>query len=352
MQAGKVTMVRGPATVRLGGACTLLGMDVSGMTVQVRNGRELPFEPSPGCTLALEGGDAWDADPLTTGTAMWAGLVERILGMSGRRLAVMLVGATDTGKSTLSTYIANAAIGRGLAPCVIDGDIGQGDLAPPAAIGAALVRDQVVDLRDVAAGYYEFVGSVTPAGSERLVVCSMKSMLARTRRISRLHIINTDGYVADGGAAYKRMLARALAPTVIVCLGRNEGLTFALARGRWLFLHARSSGQTAKTRSERAGRRMDQFMRHVGGGLATMDASKTRFVYRGRPTSLPIAARLFARASIEGTFVGLGLRGIVTGFGVIESLDGEIQIRTGVKDFDAVYLSNIALKGGAEERRY
>ena len=345
----KVTMVRGPADVRVEGSCRLLGMDVSGRTVQVRPGRALPFEPAPGCVLHVEGGEVWDADPADAGTAMWAGLAERILDMSGRRLVVMLVGGTDTGKSTLSTFLANIAVARGIFPCIIDGDIGQGDLAPPAAMGSALVREQVADLRDIATTLYEFVGSVTPSGSERLVANRMRSMLARTRRISRLHIINTDGYVSDGGIAYKRMLARAVAPDVIVCVGR-DGLASALARGSWILLRARSSGQAFKTRSDRIGRRMDQFTRHVGEGTATLQPDGVKLVYRERRISLPRTAGLFAPSSMEGMFVGLGRRGTVTGFGIIESLDGGIRIRTGASDFDTVYLSDIALRGGIEER--
>jgi len=345
----KVTMVRGPAAVRAEGSCRLLGMDVSGRTVQVRAGKALPFELSSGCTLHVQGGETWGADPSSAGTAMWAGLAERILGMTDRRLVVMLVGGTDTGKSTLSTFLANVAIARGIFPCMIDGDIGQGDLAPPAAMGAALVRGHVADLRDIETTHYEFVGSVTPSGSERLVARRMRSMLARTRRISRLHIINTDGYVSDGGIAYKMMLARALAPDVIVCVGRG-GLASALARGPWVLLRARSSGQAFKTRSDRIGRRMEQFMRHVGEGAASVQLSKIRLVYRERRISLPRAVSHFLPSSMVDMFVGLGRRGTMTGFGVVEGLDGDIRIRTGTSDFDTVYLSDIALRGGVEER--
>jgi polynucleotide 5'-hydroxyl-kinase GRC3/NOL9 len=323
-------------------------MDVGGRTVQVRSGKALPFEQAQDCTLDIHGGDSWDADPSEAGTKMWEDLVNRILSMSGGRLVVMIVGAADTGKSTLSTYIANMAIARNILPCVIDGDMGQGDLAPPAAIGAALVREQAADLRDVEAGYYEFIGSITPAGLERLVADRMKSILTRTKKVSCLHIINTDGYIADGGAAYKKMLARKIAPCVIVNLGRGDHLSL-LARGRWLFLRAPSSGQATKTWSDRAGRRMDQFMRHVGEGAASVRTDRVRFVYRARPISLSMATRLFL-PSMEGMFVGLGLRGIVKGFGVIDGVNEELRVRTGVGRFDTVYLSNIALRGGEECR--
>jgi polynucleotide 5'-hydroxyl-kinase GRC3/NOL9 len=324
-------------------------MDVSDRTLNVRAGRVLPFEHFSGCKLVMEGGEAWQAEPSRAGTAMWAGLVDRILGMSKRHLVVMIVGTTDTGKSTLSTYLANRAIERGILPCIIDGDMGQGDLAPPTALGAALVREQVIDLRDIEAGFYEFVGSVSAAGCERLVVAKMKSLISRTWRISRLHIINTDGYVADGGLAYKRMLARAVAPNVIVSLG-PDGLAPFLSRGRWLFLHARSSGQAAKTRSDRLGRRMDQFMRHVGEGRVSVPAEKQGFVYRARSISFANVIQHFLPESIQGMFVGLGRRGAVAGFGIIEGLDDRLHIQTGVQDFDTIYLSNVALRNGREQK--
>ena len=359
MQSENVLMVKGYSTVRVKGNCRVLGMDVSNSIIKVRTGRVLPFEPAAGCELDAQGGEVWNAAPSGAGTAIWASIAEQILLMSGKRLRVMIVGATDTGKSTLSIYLANMSIESGAVPCIIDGDIGQGDLAPPGAIGAALIKEQATDLRDVDAMYYEFVGSVTPAGSERLVVAKMKSILGRTRRISRLQIINTDGYVEDGGIDYKRMLARALSPTVIVCLDQTDGLDSALGRGPWVLLKAKSSRQAVKTRSERIERRMDQFMHHVGGNLASVDLSRTRFIYRGRFTSLSRANRIFAPASIEGMFVGLGMRGIVKGFGIIHSLDNDdddddnnMQIRTSVQAFDTVYLGNIALKDGAEVRLY
>ena len=58
-------------------------------------------------------------------------------------------GETDTGKSTLATYIMNKAFKKGYRPGIIDADIGQGDLAPPNAIGAAVVTEQVTDQPDV-----------------------------------------------------------------------------------------------------------------------------------------------------------------------------------------------------------
>lgn len=350
MQAGMVQMVKGPATVRVNGACRTLGMDVSGRTVAVKVGRALPFEPGQDCTLEVAGGETWPADPSGAGTFMWQSVAEKVLSLAGRRLAVMLVGGTDTGKSTFSTFLANLAIERGIAPCIVDGDIGQGDLAPPACIGAAVVGRQVTDLRDVESSHFEFVGSTTPAGLERLVLSRLKSALDRTKGLARLQIINTDGYVDGNGISYKRMLARALRPNVLVCLGKNE-VALALARGPWLFLRAGASAQAAKTRPDRIAHRMDQFMRFIGDGLVHAYAKKLRFVHRGRPFSWT-STLLIVPAELEGMFVGLGSRGAIAGFGTIESAGETVSIRTGVREFDRVYLSNVSLKNGIERRLF
>ncbi|MGI0020658.1 MAG: Clp1/GlmU family protein, partial [Nitrososphaera sp.] len=239
------------------------------------------------------------------------------------------------GKSTFCTYLANVAIGRGITPCITDGDIGQGDLAPPAAMGAAPMAAPATDLRDVDARLFEFVGSISPAGRERLVAGRMRSLLGRTRHLAGLHIINTDGYI---DIRYKRMLARALKPDAIVVLGSRQ--LAAELKGPWQMLPARSSWQAAKTYHERVGHRLEQFMRFVGEGSASRKTSDVRFVHGGRPALL----------AAESMFVGLGEKGRVSGFGIIESIDENIAVKTDVPHFTMVWLSDIGLKDGIESR--
>src|SRR5262245_47685572 len=136
----KIRMVKGPATVVVDGACNVLGIDVSNRRIGVRPGKVLPFEPRRRCRLRSRfgrGGGMWFADPKEAGVSMWSDLAQEIVALAGvKKITVMLVGDTDTGKSTLLAYLANVVLEHGLVPCIIDGDVGQGDLAPPAGIGA------------------------------------------------------------------------------------------------------------------------------------------------------------------------------------------------------------------------
>ncbi|MGI0049360.1 MAG: Clp1/GlmU family protein, partial [Nitrososphaera sp.] len=213
----RVRMVKGPATVVVDGACHVLGSDVSGRTIKIRAGKALPFEPSGRCRLRAKlgrGGRIWLADPTAAGTSIWRGIAQQVSALEGRK-KIMLAGDTDTGKSTLSAYLANVAFEHNLTPCIVDGDIGQGDLAPPASVGVAALSMQVTDLRDVSASMFEFVGNTSPAGFERLVAKKLRSLLERAGPLGDIRIVNTDGYVRNGGISYKLMIAGELQPDVI-----------------------------------------------------------------------------------------------------------------------------------------
>jgi polynucleotide 5'-hydroxyl-kinase GRC3/NOL9 len=293
----------------------------------------------------------WLAHPAAAGISMWHGLAQQVSALAGgKKITVMLAGDTDTGKSTLAAYLANVALGRGLVPCIVDGDIGQGDLAPPAGIGAAALSRQVTDLRDVTANLFEFVGSTSPTGFERIVAKKLRSLLDRAGPLGNICIVNTDGYVRDGGIRYKLMVAKELRPDVIVCLGENRELLDSFEeKGGWQVLRARASSQALKSRYERTSRRLDQFLRHVGSGLSVAELSRVKFVYMGKlfsPSELsqPTIVQLEPE-NLKRMFVGLGSKDKVLGFGIITEITSDnVYVRTDVNSFDSIYLSNIRLR--------
>jgi polynucleotide 5'-hydroxyl-kinase GRC3/NOL9 len=370
LHAPKVRMVKGPAKVFVKGACHLLGRNVSWQTVDVRAGRALPFEPSAKCRLQARlgpGARMWWADPRQAGTFMWRGISQQVFALSAtnknkKTTTVMLIGDGDTGKSTLALYLANMAIKQGLAPSVVDGDIGQGDLAPPTAIGGAILSKQLVDLRDVNVNtnLFEFIGSISPAGFEALIAKRLGCMLDRTRPLADICIVNTDGYIRDGGVQYKEMIAEELQPDIVIWMsddvGNNtddgpfDGEEHMI--GTWQILRARSSRQAYKSRLERLNRRLDQFLRYVGDGSSIANLSQVTFNYANKlfsPSELfqpPI--KQLQLENVREMFVGLGLgsNGNVMGFGIIKNIDLEsdtVHIQTNINSFDTIYLSNIRL---------
>lgn len=366
----KVRMVKGPARVFVKGACHVLGSDVSGQIVKVRSGKALPFEPrNQWCRLQAQlgyGARLWWADSKQAGISMWRTLSEQVLTLAANNKAittVMLVGDTDTGKSTLSIYLANMAIRNGLIPSIIDGDIGQGDLAPPTAIGAAVLSKQLVDLRDVNASQFEFIGGISPIGFESLIAKKLRSILdrIRTSSLANICIVNTDGYVRNSGLQYKAMIAEELQPDAVICLGENVKLFDRQRQHKavsYQILCARRSSQVYKSRFERLNRRLDQFLRFVGHGSSVAKLSNIKFDYMNElfsPTDLlnqPPSKRRLETESMRGMFVGLGSKGSVIGFGVIINVnlgDNIIHTQTNIDSFDTTYLSDLRL--GSDDDR-
>jgi polynucleotide 5'-hydroxyl-kinase GRC3/NOL9 len=353
----RVRMVKGPAKVIVNGVCHILGTDVSGQTVNVRAGKALPFELGNRCRLQARlglGARLWWAHPNYAGTSMWRSVAQQVSALAaGKKITVMLVGATDTGKSTLTTYLANMAIRRGIVPCVIDGDIGQGDLAPPTAVGGAVLSKQVLDLRDASTTNtkFEFVGSITPAGLEGLIAKKLRSILDRISSLANITIVNTDGYVSNGGVQYKAILAEELEPDIIISLGENRALFDTLDTGPWHVMRGRPSSQTYKSRLERLSRRLDQFLRYIGNGSFTAELSRVNIVYMGKlfpPSELlfQLTAMHLNQESMKRMFVGLGSKGKVAGFGIIINVTPDrdiIHVQTDINPFDTIYLSNIRL---------
>jgi polynucleotide 5'-kinase involved in rRNA processing len=194
----------------------------------------------------------------------------------------------------------------------------------------------------------EFVGDTSPAGSEHFVAKKLRSILERTGPLGDVCIINTDGYVRNGGVQYKLMIAKELQPDAIICLGENPELLDVLDGGPWMVLRARASSQVSKSRYERISRRVDQFLRHVGSSSSSIELSRIKLIYMDRlfspwEQSRPPIIQLEPE-NLKRMFVGLGSNGQVVGFGVITGItQHSILVQTDLESFDSVYLSNIRL---------
>ena len=196
-----------------------MGKDVSDSSVYVDVGKILPFERGSGCKISCIGGESWLASSSFVGTSIWKDMVQRILFDMGLR-TVLIIGKSDTGKSTFAVYLINEALQNGFRLCIIDADIGQGDLSPPNAIGGTILSNQITDLREVNPRFIEFVGSISPAGFEEIIIKAVKKISKEIRILSDICIINTDGYVLKNGIDYKIRMAQEIKPDVVVCLGR------------------------------------------------------------------------------------------------------------------------------------
>lgn len=153
----------------------------------------------------------------------WEGLAKEVL---SRACLVILVGAVDTGKSTMTTYLANTAWALGYKTAVVDADVGQSDIGPPTTIGLGVLQQAVEHLHDVPPAEFYFVGSTTPRGHITAAVAGTKRMVERAFAAgARRVIVNTTGLIGqDLGRTLKYYKVGLTRPDAIIALQRRGEL--------------------------------------------------------------------------------------------------------------------------------
>jgi len=204
-----------------------------------------------------------EAEPVEEAIDDWRELCERLL--SQRIESVLVIGGTDSCKSTFATFLANYAIDRELRVAVIDGDVGQIDVGIPGTISLALVDRHICSLRELEPYRCYFVGSKSPTGREHTVICALSSLLSSARDLRvDLVVVNTDGWILGYKArAYKLSIIKALRPSAVVVMeGRGEAAPVyrALERAGYRVFLAKTPIQEGKDRELRKERRELAFL--------------------------------------------------------------------------------------------
>src|SRR5919108_5103491 len=118
---------------------------------------------------------------------------------------ILLLGGTDTGKTTFLTWLTNALLAREGRIAIVDADVGQSSLGPPTTIGLGVVAQALQHLQELPPTALYFVGSTSPRGHLLPVIVGTKRMVERAQRIEADQvIIDTCGFIsADGGQVLK-----------------------------------------------------------------------------------------------------------------------------------------------------
>lgn len=171
---------------------------------------------------------------------------------------ILVLGATDRGKSTYCQYLSQTLLAAGDRVAVVDADVGQKDIGPPATITLGYPeRGSALQQTRPAAWY--FVGAVSLAGHLLPAVLGTQQMVD-TARAPRI-IVNTTGFVHGPGRALKGYKIEALRPDVIVAIARGHELSGVLKPYRdYRTLRIAPSPQAVqKTPWQRQGRREQLF---------------------------------------------------------------------------------------------
>lgn len=184
---------------------------------------------------------------------------------------VLLVGAADTGKTTLTSSLAAEALAEHPSVAIVDADLGQSTIGPPTTIGLSVLQKGTSLLEEFPAHDLYFVGDTSPFGHILQSVVGTKRMVEEALSFNPfLVIVDTSGLVTGAfGQALKYYKAQAINPDHIVSLQRGNELReilYTLSKsGEWK-LHNLPVSSKAKHISPliRAGVRRERFRRYFG----------------------------------------------------------------------------------------
>jgi polynucleotide 5'-kinase involved in rRNA processing len=185
---------------------------------------------------------------------------EAVLRRAGQVAVTMVIGESDTGKTTLVTAIANSLVERRQRVAVIDADLGQSEIGPPTTIGLGRVRRRLGRLGEAEVMGLHFVGVTSPARHLLGVVVGTRRMLdrARARRMQRV-VIDTSGLVSGHlGRTLKQAKIDVTDPDLLICLeraGECEHIASAYAGAKRPELIRLPAASAARSRSAEDRRR-------------------------------------------------------------------------------------------------
>jgi len=138
----------------------------------------------------------------------------------------ILLGATDTGKSTLAQFLISHLCRRGLKVGLVDADIGQSFLGPPAAIGLSVFKSHPDWEVILSTPEIFFVGSTTPEGHFSIHLKGVERMVDKISSYGPdVILVDTTGFVlGEAGRELKRRKIDLVSPRFILALQKDDEL--------------------------------------------------------------------------------------------------------------------------------
>jgi len=149
----------------------------------------------------------------------WAEAIRR--GTAAR--VVLVIGESDTGKTSFTTALANELLAEGYQVAVVDADLGQSEIGPPTTIGLGRIVTPVERLGQAEVVGLYFVGAISPQASLLPTVTGTKLMVEKAFRLGMDKVlVDTSGLIqGELGRALKHHKIDLLDPDLLICLQRG-----------------------------------------------------------------------------------------------------------------------------------
>jgi polynucleotide 5'-kinase involved in rRNA processing len=262
----------------------------------------------------------------------------------------LVIGANDTGKSTLVTRLAGALVQAGHTVGVVDADLGQSDVGPPTTVGLGRVSRPLARLADAELVALEFLGVTSPATCMRQTADATARLVQRALAIGCDRVLVDTSGLVDGpfGRALKRMKIDRVTPDVLVALQRDAECEPILARyadaAHPTIVRLPAAPTRRRSAAARRQARRHALDAHLAGAVpVTLDLA--RVDARAAP-----AARGLVVVAVEGALVGLHAPdGDTLGLGWVHALDPAAARLTVQTRVDSRRIAGVAI--GVEKYR-
>ncbi len=238
--------------------------------------------------------------------AGWEKSFERILRERLRKILVL--GAVDMGKSAYCRFLCRRMAERGVKAAVVDSDIGQKDIGPPAAITMGYFSGSEGLCAIDPASFY-FVGAVNPAKHLLPMVLGTSRMVESAK--APFIIINTTGMIHGLGRILKSYKIEAVKPDVIVGIQKGYELKSLLKSQRINRIVTLSPAPMASAKSleQRRAAREKAFQRYFSGSLLlSLNVDSIVFqrtsLFSGKPIEDPDL--IYRERTSEGDIIVVG----------------------------------------------
>ncbi len=193
----------------------------------------------------------------------------------GKPLKLMLVGDVDSGKTTLLMFLLNSLMEEGVDVAVIDSDVGQKGILPPATISLAFPSSGVSAIGELEPSAHYFIGTTSPAQYVGEMAIGVKKLADMASGQADVVMVDTTGFVTGIGAEMKRLKAELLRPDFTLVLEHSDemkSLKRALSPYTRILTLSVSDKARLHSPEERRAIRADKWRDYFSGsGVADVD---------------------------------------------------------------------------------
>jgi polynucleotide 5'-hydroxyl-kinase GRC3/NOL9 len=205
--------------------------------------------------------------------------------MDPRNRLIMVMGGSDTGKTTLVEAVVDllseqAGVG------IVDLDMGQSHIGPPTTIAWGKTEGGFQDWEGIGVEGFYFTGSLTPMGNLLPVVAGAKLMTEKALSSCGKVVVDTTGLIAEpAGRVLKQYKIDTLSPDVILALEHSRELGPTLDAFRFhkhpkihrLQVPDQVTTKSMLKRSNYRLRKMEYYFRHASTREVSLEEVGIRF---------------------------------------------------------------------------